>query len=284
MTKVLLLYDEITPALAKDFVGQMSKLAPMEPVAIAINSPGGSVPAGDAIALAIDRHAGPTTAQTVGIAASAASFLAMFCDRLVMAPESFLMLHNPYVEMLAGDAKKVSNVAKELAEMESRYARTYALRSAQPEADVRRMMDNETWLSATHAVELGFADAIDSALETAKTVAKAVLKFKRTPIEVRAMAGDRVNFERSAERRARLRKRALILAQHGTSSRDPVRERQDREAAERQRRRFELHAQLQRLAEDNARRDEEEREAARKRLRADYFYDHARTPREQRRY
>ena len=93
MTKVLLLYDEITPTGAKEFVREITKLSPTAEITIAINSPGGSVPAGDAIAAAIDRHKGPTTCRIDGVAASAACYIAMFCDRIVMASGSFLMIH-----------------------------------------------------------------------------------------------------------------------------------------------------------------------------------------------
>ena len=113
MTKVLLLYDEISPAGAKAFVSEITKLSPTAAVTIAINSPGGSVPAGDAIAAAIDRHRGTTTVRIDGVAASAASYIAMFCDRIVMARGSFLMLHWPFVSMV-GTADDLTNTAAAL--------------------------------------------------------------------------------------------------------------------------------------------------------------------------
>ena len=127
------------------------------------------MPAGDAIAAAIDRHKGTTTCRIDGVAASAASFIAMFADRIVMARGSFLMIHCPWATM-AGTADDLESTAGTLRGIERRYCRTYAARSGMPEAEVMRMMKAETWLDAARAVELGFADEIDAALARAAAV------------------------------------------------------------------------------------------------------------------
>ena len=155
MKAVLLLYDEITPASAKEFVREITKLSPTADVTIAITSPGGSVPAGDAIAAAIDRHRGPTTCRVDGVAASAAFYIAMFADRVVMSRGSFMMIHSPWATM-AGTADDLESTAGTLRGIERRYCSAYAARSGMPEAKVMALMKAETWLPAEQAVELGF--------------------------------------------------------------------------------------------------------------------------------
>ena len=196
MTKILMLYDEITPALAKEFVGQMAKLSPTAEVTVAVNSPGGSVPAGDAIALALDRHRGPVTARVDALAASAASFICMFADRITLAAGAYLMVHCPYATM-AGTADDLSSAAAVLKGIEKRYCATYAARSGMAETEVLEMMKTETWLSAADAVRLNFADGIDAELALARTISPLALKFRNTPQEVRCMAGIRPNFWRA---------------------------------------------------------------------------------------
>ena len=77
MTKVLLLYDEITAGTAKRFVAELSRVPATADLAVMLNSPGGNVNAGEKIFDAIRRHKGQVTASITGIAASAASYIAM---------------------------------------------------------------------------------------------------------------------------------------------------------------------------------------------------------------
>ena len=152
--KTVLLYDEISPAGAKEFVRELAKLSPTAAVTIAINSPGGSVPAGDAIAAAIDRHRGPTTARIDGVAASAASYVAMFCDRVVMSKGSFLMIHEPFASMVGG-ADELEGAARTLRVISARYAVAYAARCGADEAKVRQWMKRETWFDAAGGHSVG---------------------------------------------------------------------------------------------------------------------------------
>ena len=152
--KVLLLYDEITQASAKEFVRELTKLSPTAEVTIAINSPGGSVPAGDAIAAVIDRHKGTTTCRIDGVAASAASYIAMFASRIVMARGSFLMVHCPWATM-AGTADDLESTVGTLRAIEARPRPAPAC----PPADSgsrRSTRARRTWrLFSDPAVEVG---------------------------------------------------------------------------------------------------------------------------------
>ena len=272
MTTVLPLYDEITPALAKEFVREMTKLPATAEVTIAINSPGGSVPAGDAIAAAIDRHKGTMTCRIDGVAASAASFIAMFADRVVMARGAFIMIHCPWATM-AGTADDFTNTAGTLREIERRYCSTYSVRSGMAEAEVMQLMQAETWLPAARAVELGFADEIDAALARAATVSAAVLKFRHVPMEIRAMAGAAGG--RSKAQRDKLRRRYALIAAQARFSRDPKRDEEDRVRGARARRRYEMQDLVERVKADDRAVDAAERAAAR-RWQEQLYYDRSR--------
>ena len=138
-----------------------------------------------------------------------------------MAVGSYLMLHNPYAEMISGDAKRLGNVAAALAVVEAKYAMIYARRSGQSEARIRAMMDKETWLTATEAVELGLADSVNTSLPVAERVSAMALRFKHAPAEVRAMAKSST---RTPEQRARLRRRYQLIAMQSRLGRDPARD------------------------------------------------------------
>ena len=95
-----------------------------------------------------------------GLAASAASFIAMAADRLTMADGSYLMIHEPSAHT-HGTSNELRSLSDTLEKIRDDYARAYAERSGQSEADIRDMMAKETWLSADEAVELGFADQVE---------------------------------------------------------------------------------------------------------------------------
>lgn len=287
MTKVLMLYDEVTPTLAKEFVSQMAKLSPTEAVVVAVNSPGGHVASGDAIAASIDRHRGPTTCRIDGIAASAASFICCFSDRIVVAAAAHVMVHRPWANMV-GCADDLTSAGTLLKEVERRYCQTYAIRTGLAESKVLDLMKNETWLNAKQAVELGFADEIDTTLALAKSVAKAVLQYKHVPQEVRAMAGEKSKSgldeaEIMRQRRQRLVRRQAIrnsIAARSIAAQDHI----DLERGRLASRRLDLRAVVKRVREDDARRDLEERAQAARKLEIDRYCDRLNIPRKQRVY
>jgi ATP-dependent Clp protease, protease subunit len=125
--KKILLYDEISAESARRFVTEMSRVPATANVTIMMNSPGGNVNAGEEIFESIRHHKGITKISVTGIAASAASYIAMAATEVEMAAGSFLMIHNPCAEMISGDAKRLGGVAAALAVVvEDRYARVYS--------------------------------------------------------------------------------------------------------------------------------------------------------------
>jgi ATP-dependent protease ClpP protease subunit len=144
---------DITPA---GVAAEMKKLSANQPLTISINSYGGDALAGIAIHNMLARHAGPKTVIVEGIAASAASLIAMAGDRIVMPGNAFLMIHEAWGGAL-GDAESMRQQADVLDQISGAYRRTYAAKSGKDEEAVAALMRAETWFDAEMAVAEGFA-------------------------------------------------------------------------------------------------------------------------------
>ncbi|SDX21456.1 ATP-dependent protease ClpP, protease subunit [Roseicitreum antarcticum] len=155
-------------------------------VALYINSPGGSAPDGAAMAAAIERH-GRVTGHIEGIAASAASLVAVSCYQVTIHEAAVLMLHEPSV-FTDGPADFLRQIADTLDKMSLGYAGTYARHTGHPVERVLAWMKDETWLTAEEAVSLRFADKIQRA-GGAKIAARAnYFSFKAAPAQLLELA------------------------------------------------------------------------------------------------
>jgi ATP-dependent protease ClpP protease subunit len=125
-------------------------------ITVRLNSGGGAATEGAAIYNALKRHDGKVTVSIDGIAASAASLIAMAGDEIVMPLGSLMMLHEP-AGITFGPADAHRKTAATLDTMIGVYAQVYAARSGRPEKDIRKLMKDETWLTAREAVENGLA-------------------------------------------------------------------------------------------------------------------------------
>ena len=130
-----------------------------QPAEVHINSPGGNMFEGIAIYNRLLEHPQPITVKVMGLAASAASVIAMAGDTIQMGPASFLMIHNCWVAAI-GDRNDMAETAAFLEPFDGAMADVYAARSGQDRAAVVKMLDAETWLSGTQAVAKGFADGL----------------------------------------------------------------------------------------------------------------------------
>ena len=132
-------------------------------VTVHINSPGGDVIAGAEIYSALREHSlngeGSVTVIVTGIAASAASIIAMAGDRILMHPVAYMMIHNPWTVAM-GDAKELRKAAKVLDVIAEGLVSTYQARTGTDKEELEKMLANETWMSAATCVEEGFADEI----------------------------------------------------------------------------------------------------------------------------
>lgn len=124
-----------------------------------VNSPGGSVFAARAMEQALRDHKAKIVAHVDGVAASAASFLVMAADEIVMAPGALMMIHKAWTVAM-GNADDLVNTADLLEKIDGTLAATYAERTGQDAEKISDMMAAETWLTAQEAVDAGFADSI----------------------------------------------------------------------------------------------------------------------------
>lgn len=125
-------------------------------ITVNINSPGGSFFDGVAIYNSLRQHDGNVHINVVGLAASAASIIAMAGDTVSVAESGFIMIHNSWT-MAVGNKKDMMSVADMLSKFDDSMAELYAKKTKKDEKTVRKMMDAETWLSGKESVELGFA-------------------------------------------------------------------------------------------------------------------------------
>ena len=157
----VVIYDEIGAygVSAKGFLAELGALPDATPLALRLNSPGGSVFDAVAIYNALLRHSGTITVWIDGIAASAASYIAMAGDEIVMPENAFLMIHDP-AGMVMGTATDMRAMAEALDKIKGSLLQGYAAKSGRSQEEIAPLMAAETWLDAKDALDLGFADRI----------------------------------------------------------------------------------------------------------------------------
>ena len=124
-----------------------------------INSGGGSVFAGSEIYTALKSYKGNVTVKIVGLAASAASVIAMAGKKIIMSPTAQMMVHNvsSYAE---GDYRNMEHTAEVLKSANNTIANAYRIKTGKMQEELLSLMDSETWMTAEKAKELGFIDEI----------------------------------------------------------------------------------------------------------------------------
>lgn len=157
----LSIYDEIGAygVSAKAFIAEMGALDTGTDLELRLNSPGGSVFDAVAIYNALQRHDGKVTVTIDGIAASAASYIAMAGDEIVMPENAFLMIHDPS-GLVMGTAGDMRDMAEALDKIGGSLIKGYAAKSGKSDDEIATLMAAETWFDAAEAVEAGFADRI----------------------------------------------------------------------------------------------------------------------------
>ena len=156
----VLIYDEIGAygVSAKGFLAELGALPDDSAIDLRLNSPGGSVFDAVAIHNALSRHAGTVTVWIDGIAASAASYIAMAGDEIVMPENAFLMIHDPS-GLVMGTAADMRDMAGTLDKIAASMTRGYAAKSGKPEDEIAALMAAETWFDAAEALEAGWPPA-----------------------------------------------------------------------------------------------------------------------------
>ncbi len=144
---------------AKRMAGALRAIGAQNPVTVAINSPGGDVFEGIAIYNLLREHKAAVNVKVMGLAASAASLIAMAGDEILMGEGAMLMIHNAW-GVAVGNRHDMRSAADVLEPIDSAMAGIYAARSGQDQKAIAKMLDAETWLSASQAIERGFASAL----------------------------------------------------------------------------------------------------------------------------
>jgi ATP-dependent Clp endopeptidase proteolytic subunit ClpP len=178
----IFLYDDIGPAWLGmiDATSVIAGLKQMEGrrVLLRINSPGGSVDEGAAIYNAIKRHPGGVDVAIDGLAASIAGYIAMAGQKVTIAANARMMIHDPWT-MAIGNSAAIRKAADTLDVYTSSMVPAYAERSGKSEEDIRKIMQEETWYTALDAVAEGFADEVGNATNEQVQVAEG--RFAKTP-------------------------------------------------------------------------------------------------------
>lgn len=146
--------DDVTPQVFKDELN-----AGEGDVTIWINSPGGDCVAAAQIYNMLMEYKGNVTIKIDGIAASAASVIAMAGTKVLVSPVSMLMIHNP-ATIAFGDKNEMQKAIDMLSEVKESIINAYEIKTGMSRAKLSHLMDAETWMNANSAIELGFADEI----------------------------------------------------------------------------------------------------------------------------
>lgn len=144
--------DDITPKAFREDLN-----AGQGDVVIWINSPGGDCVAAAQIYNMLMDYPGNVTVKIDGIAASAASVIAMAGTRVLMSPTALMMIHNP-LTVAIGDSAEMQKAIDMLSEVKESIINAYEIKTGLSRAKLSHLMDAETWMNAKKAVELGFAD------------------------------------------------------------------------------------------------------------------------------
>lgn len=146
--------DDVTPQIFKNEL-----MSGTGPLTLWINSPGGDVFAAAQIYNMLMDYKDDVTVNIDGIAASAASVIAMAGTTVNMSPVAMMMIHNP-MTVAIGDSKEMEKAIAMLSEVKESILNAYEIKTSLSRVQLSHLMDAESWFNAKKALELGFADSI----------------------------------------------------------------------------------------------------------------------------
>lgn len=168
--------DDVTPALFK-----AELLSGGGDITVWINSPGGDCVAAAQIYNMLMDYPGNVTVKIDGIAASAASVIAMAGTKVLMSPTGLMMIHNP-LTVAIGDSEEMQKAIQMLDEVKESIINAYEIKTGLSRAKLSHLMDAETWLNSNKALELGFADGILFREEASPVQAQNSFTFSRRAV------------------------------------------------------------------------------------------------------
>lgn len=169
--------DDVTPQLFKEELNAGSG-----DITVWINSPGGDCVAAAQIYNMLTNYSGKVTVKIDGIAASAASVIAMAGDAVLVSPVSMMMIHNP-ATIAWGDSAEMQKAVAMLDEVKESIINAYEIKTGLDRKKLSKLMDAETWMDANSAVEMGFADEIMQR-NTAEDMAVPTVSMMYSPAQV----------------------------------------------------------------------------------------------------
>lgn len=168
--------DDVTPKAFKEEL-----ISGEGDIEVWINSPGGDCIAASQIYNMLMDYKGNVTVKIDGIAASAASVIAMAGTEVLMGPTSLMMIHNPFTVAI-GDSEEMQKAMGMLDEVKESIVNAYEIKTGLSRTRLSHLMDAETWLNANKAIELGFADALMFKAGEAESGAQDSFVFSRRAV------------------------------------------------------------------------------------------------------
>lgn len=147
------------PYMASDFQKELATVDPTQDLFLDFHSEGGSVVEGYRMQQLLSEYPGRIIGRVRCMAHSIASYLLMECDEIEIAENGFVMVHNPYSAM-EGNAKEMAKQSSFLAELQENMVAKYTQKTGLSGEEVQSLLDEETYIGAKQAIELGFADRI----------------------------------------------------------------------------------------------------------------------------
>lgn len=179
---------------AKAFSDELKALPPtVNEIVVRINSPGGDVFDGVAIYNRLKQHPAKKTVMIDGLAASIASIIALAGDEIIIGEGALYMVHLPWTFAM-GNRMELDNTVSRLMDVEEQMVSIYAKKSGLDRAEIKAMLEAETWMDADQAIELGFANskAEESMPIAASAIASRWINKKPTQYNSEAKAVDKV--------------------------------------------------------------------------------------------
>ena len=174
--------DEITPKL---FSADLAALGDVDLIRLYINSEGGDVFAAQAIYSMLRRHPARVETHVDGLAASAASLVAMAGDEICMPLNAMLMLHSPWT-FAYGNATELRNIAESLDQVRESMIAVYAQQSGKEREEIIAILEAETWYTAEEAVRAGFASMVEPEKTIAASLRDDVLTINARQVDLSA--------------------------------------------------------------------------------------------------
>lgn len=185
----VMIYDEIGfyGTTAKQFAADLAGIK-AKTINLRLNTPGGDVFDGLAIYNALKSHPAEIVVHIDGLAASMGSVIALAGDKIRIAKNAYMMIHNPWT-MAAGDASDLRKTADTMDKLADTLADTYAAKTGKTPKEMREAMQEETWMNAKESLAFGLVDEIaDEDGDLPAAVAVTVTKFAKAPEALRRIA------------------------------------------------------------------------------------------------